>query len=222
MPWVAKTTDGDRIAPEEADPDAQYECPVCDDILTTRCPWNRADSMVAKHFWHSKKADTECTGESDRHKRMKSIAMSKAKQRWPDAAVTWESSVGNRRADVLVDFDGLRSGLGRGVSIEVQHKNTTKDVEAVTADYRDNGFSVLWLYGDAYSESDVQLQQGDLRFYDYSDLYFYTQCPRCGTQRHHSRHAKSSSVLCSCGSYYKVDPMTGQISVVKQTPSVSE
>lgn len=93
---------------------------------------------------------------------MKSIAMSKAKQRWPDARVEWERIVGDRRADVYVDFDTTHTRLGTGLAIECQHKNTSKNVESVTHDFIQAGVSVLWLEPEQFTGRDVDLGGGSM------------------------------------------------------------
>jgi len=92
---------------------------------------------------------------------MKSIAMSKASNRWPDATVRWESAVDGRRADVLVEFSESSSRYGEGIAIECQHKHEDKDIAAVNQDFIESGYSVLWLYEQHYSWKDVDLDSGD-------------------------------------------------------------
>jgi hypothetical protein len=92
---------------------------------------------------------------------MKSIAMSKAGERWESATVHWEASVGDRRADVLVEFPQRHHRYGEGIAIECQYKHEEKDTEAVTEDFLNNDYSVLWLYEEQYSGKDVNLDGGD-------------------------------------------------------------
>lgn len=159
MPFIAHDGAGDAVAPEQAKPGAEYTCPACGGSLGLRSSHQREGSFVSSHFWHDD-GGSGCGGESDEHKRMKSIAMSKAKQKWPDATVSWEGAVAGRRADVLVCYDTPHPRLGGGLAIECQFKNTGKDVEAVTDDFIQAGVSVLWLGPEQFTERDVDFTDG--------------------------------------------------------------
>jgi len=163
MPFLAKTEVGNLIVPEQADSEVSYTCPSCESELRVRSSHTRGDTFVSSHFWHtsSEESATSCGGESDQHKRMKSIAMSKANNRWPDATVTWESEVDGRRADVLVEFPQRHSRYGEGIAIECQHKHEDKDIAAVNQEFTESGYSVLWRYERHNSEKNVDLDSGD-------------------------------------------------------------
>ncbi|WP_222914190.1 hypothetical protein [Natrinema sp. SYSU A 869] len=100
--------------------------------------------------------------ESAEHKRLKSIAASKAEITFSNSTVSIETPIGDRRADVLVEFDRHHESLGEGIAIEVQHKHHTKDKEAVQATFRSNEYSVLWLNSTHFDDHDVDLGAGDL------------------------------------------------------------
>lgn len=170
MPFVAKR--GDRkIAPVQADSDDVMICPACREALSVRRSHYRDGTFVARHFWHPDGGngggvgggdDGGCGGESDEHKRMKSIAASKSLERWPDATVSLEAEVGyRRRADVLVDFKQANERFGEGIAIEVQHKNDYKNVDQVTDDYLYNDYSVLWLFDANFDGRNVNLGEGE-------------------------------------------------------------
>lgn len=159
MPFVAEQQ-GEVVTPELASVDSDYSCPSCDGVLRVRRSHRRGeDTFVARHFWHPGNG-ADCAGESDEHVRMKSVAMSKARECWPEASVRWEGTVGDRRADVLVSFDELEERLGMGVAIECQYRNESKDVEATEGDFIEAGFSVLWLDEDHFNGMDVDLDAG--------------------------------------------------------------
>jgi len=163
MPFIAHTDQGEAIAPAQANPDSSYTCPSCESELRVRSSHERGETFVSRHFWHVSPSGSsvDCEGESDKHRRMKSIAMSKASNRWPDSIVSWESTVGDRRADVLVEFPEKHPRYGNGVAIECQHKNESKDIQVVESDFTDRGYSVLWLYDEQYSGKDVDLDAGE-------------------------------------------------------------
>jgi len=152
MPFTA-VRDGERVLPHEAEPSDSLVCPICDDAMSVVNEHRRRGSFVARHFRHQ--TNDECSGESIPHLRMKAIAFSKLVATYPDADISLEKSVGTRRADVLVEFPEPRSPLGRGIAVEVQHRNNSKDLFATDQDYYDEGFSVLWLSEQHYSEFDV-------------------------------------------------------------------
>lgn len=164
MPFKA-LRGGDPVYPEQIeDTDAEFDCFDCDEVVKIRESHTRGESFVARHFWHPSGTPDGCEavgGESWKHQRMKSIAASKAKTRWPDASVQLEQQVGERRADVLVVFDEFHHRYGNGIAIEAQHKHENKEIESVEADFQANRCSVLWLWEEQYEGKDVDFDDGD-------------------------------------------------------------
>jgi len=152
MPFTA-TRDGERILPHEAESSDLIVCPICDDTMSIVAEHRRRGRFIARHFRHQ--SIDECSSESVPHLRMKAIAFSKLVTTYPSADVSIEEPVGSRRADVLVKFPEPRYPLGKGIAVEVQHRNNSKDLFATDQDYYDEGFSVLWLSEQHYSEYDV-------------------------------------------------------------------
>jgi len=62
----------------------------------------------------------------------------------------------HREADGLVLFEEHDRQLGQGLAIEAQWKNKDKNKRLVTADYREAGYSLLWIY-----ENDFRTQADD-------------------------------------------------------------
>lgn len=164
MPFKA-LQDGDSVYPEQIETaDAEVNCFDCDESVAIREAHKRDGSFVARHFWHPSGTPDGCeavVGESWKHQRMKSIAASKAKSRWPDATVQLEQQVANRRADVLVVFTKFHQRYGNGIAIEAQYKHEDKEFEAVEADFQSNRYSILWLHEEQYHGKDVDLDAGD-------------------------------------------------------------
>ena len=164
MPFKA-LQGGDPVYPEQIESgDADLDCFDCDEPVAIRESHQRNGSFVARHFWHPSGTPDSCEavgGESWKHQRMKSIAASKAKKRWPDATVQLEQQVADRRADVLVVFSEFHHRYGNGIAIEAQHKHEEKDFEAVEVDFQSNRYSVLWLHDEHYYGKDVDLDAGD-------------------------------------------------------------
>jgi hypothetical protein len=157
--------DGDPVYPEQIETtDAELACFDCDESVAIRESHKRSGSFVARHFWHPNGTPDGCEaigGESWKHQRMKSIAASKAKKRWPDATVQLEQQVAHRRADVLVVFSEFHHRYGNGIAIEAQHKHEDKEFEVVEADFQSNRYSVLWLHEEQYHGKDVNLDAGN-------------------------------------------------------------
>lgn len=156
MPFLA-VHDGAEVIPNEVQKGDQLECPKCGDSLKVRSSHHRSGSFVARHFYHATEDEAECGGESPPHLRMKSIAYSKLTTEYPEATIGLERSLGNRRADILVEFPVPRFPKGKGIGIEVQHRHEDKEVEAVSEEYLSEGYSVLWLDEDDFSGFNVDL-----------------------------------------------------------------
>jgi hypothetical protein len=184
MPWIA-LRNGTPVSPQEADRSDTLCCPECDQEMYVRGPYTRdSGSFVACHFSHTPDNDGDsgeaggCIGESDEHKRMKSIALSKVRHVFGDAIehIDTEMQVRstNRFADVGVIFNDdidthpavanatcIDGAIGDRLAIETQYRNESKDIEGTEREYATQGFSTLWLGADQFSAHDVALFDGD-------------------------------------------------------------
>lgn len=147
--------DETRGLPHQVSPRASLWCPVCSDAMSVVTAHRRAGAFVARHFRHQ--TNETSVGESDAHLRIKLIAFSKLANIYPHAEVALEASVGNRRTDVLVTFSEARFPHGRGLAVEVQHQNNSKDLFETDQNYYKKGFSMLWLSAQHYSGKDVSI-----------------------------------------------------------------
>ncbi|MFA9427021.1 competence protein CoiA family protein [Natronorubrum sp. A-ect3] len=146
MPFIAvDPVDNRPRIPIGVDDDEEVQCPVCDDSLRVR-----DGPSIARHFYHP--PDTTCHGESNLHLRMKSIAVDKLQEKYPDASVHVEFVTDEvpRRADVFVEFNQPRFPFGKGIAIEVQYRNEKKNLTETTASYLTGDTSVLWLFEENY------------------------------------------------------------------------
>lgn len=170
MPFLAKH-EGEFVLPPQVDDEAELVCPKCDEIMGIK-----DGPVVARHFFHSNE-NSECSGESPEHLRMKSIAYSNlsgafpdaeldlwfdeevevGEPEYPDAEVELERGIGERRADIRVTFETPRSPEGKGIGVEIQHRHEDKDIEDVTVEYLEDGYSVLWLDSEDFDGYDVDL-----------------------------------------------------------------
>lgn len=173
MPWLARRGDG-IVAPHNvSDSPSDLYCRECGESMHVRQSYERDDgTFVAKHFVHDARTGDETascgSGESDTHKRMKAIAISKVRHVFEDLVddVTLEAAIGSKYADVLVTFsdslDGSddvvpRGALGDTLAIEVQYRNEDKDHQEATKEHLTHGHSVLWLWETQFDDADVDL-----------------------------------------------------------------
>lgn len=184
MPWIANR-DGEPVTPESASPQDDLTCPSCDEeMYLIRSYTTQAGTFYARHFAHNPSRDGQsdgahsgCGGESDVHKRLKSIAHSKLYTLFDDRIETIEQEMqvpdAGKIADIGVVFDEPIDGhdliaasdtitgvIGDRLAVEVQYKNELKDIEATERAYTQHGYSVLWLYPDQFSDYDVDLFSG--------------------------------------------------------------
>lgn len=172
---------GRRIVPAEAADHTAYTCPTdeCDDPLYARGP--SIDGRV-RHFYHPGSGGIGGTGhggggESPTHKNYKSHAASALITFFGDdveettveecfeVQVDIPNTERDRVADALCTFKEPHDRFGKGVIIEVQHKNKGKDIRAVTEDYLSAGYSVYWTCSQNethYTPIQYQFTQQDL------------------------------------------------------------
>lgn len=153
MPYLALSGD-EIVRPYEVTNDSPISCRRCNEPMSVVPSHDSGGSFVAAYFRH--KVSSDCPGESPEHMRMKSIAYSKLEKEYPNSEITTETVRQNtdgtyREADILVHFPSSRHPFGKGIAVEVQYKNKSKDIDATEEDYFDLGYSVLWLYERHYS-----------------------------------------------------------------------
>lgn len=160
MPFVAER-DGETVVPEEVPDDAHVTCLDCRSELRVRQTHERNGTFVARHFWHPNGGDSCSGGESETHRRLKSVVLSKLKHFFPSAEAGLERKIGGYIVDVYLIFEEPRERFGDGVVVEVQHRNTGKDTEAVTENYLKEGYSVCWIAGAELDGKDIDLSEPD-------------------------------------------------------------
>jgi hypothetical protein len=149
MPFRA-IHNGDIIWPDEVADDAALICPACDGEMHVRSDHTTSDGVFKPRcFVHNPDvSDAGCSGgESAEHRLMKYAATRRLIRMFADATVEREVEPPgtDRRGDVVVMFEESRRQFGRGIIAEVQHKHENKDIELVTQEYLNAGFSVWWL-----------------------------------------------------------------------------
>lgn len=149
--------DGKIVWPDEVSKDDKILCLECGDQLHIVKDFSRYDGThVARHFRHAPgtRVGGHCHGgESNTHKMMKYVTTRKLTHLFPSCEINREKQVPgtDRIADVILEFDATVEKLGKGLIAECQHKNDEKDIEQVTREYTQAGFSVYWLNSSHFS-----------------------------------------------------------------------
>jgi hypothetical protein len=177
MPWIALDTEDKKVIPEDVPDHTTVHCPACDGQMSPRGP---TKDGKARHFvHHSRQQEKRCggggEGESDQHRKMKSMALSGLRQ-WfepmledssPEADLDVSrtgSDASTRRADVLVEFGSDHPLFGDALAVEVQYRNHAKEIETVTHDYVTIGVSVFWAREENFEDDHFRMHDLTLEF----------------------------------------------------------
>lgn len=155
--------DGERVIPEQVSDGETVTCLSCGSEMSPRGP---STDGRARHFVHlPNAASCDGKGESDEHRKMKSLAVSKLRQVFdgefarcaPEVHLD-VSHTGTdakfRRADALVEFDYAHPVYGSGLIVEVQFRNKGKEIPIVTRDYLECEYSVYWALSRDFTETE--------------------------------------------------------------------
>lgn len=160
MPFIGIQA-GEEVWPDEVADTAPVDCPSCGEPMHVRSSHMTVEDVFRpRHFVHNPDHQHCPGGESDEHKRMKYVTHQHLSEVYDHADVGREVEIGDRRADVVAEFHEPVHPIGRGVAAETQYKNTSKDIEQVTRDYLQAGFSVVWLRENHFTDNfSVQLPE---------------------------------------------------------------
>lgn len=187
MPWIAES-DGQQVVPEEVEDGTDVFCPSCNNEMFPRGPFSDGR---ARHFAHKSSgggggSGEGCggEGESATHRKWKSFTKSRLKQLFDSEfyqRIELEVSIpifsndevsqkianlrtgkSTREADVYVELAENHPRFGRGIAVEVQYRNESKDIEGTEADYLSQGISVLWLDEGDFLDDRCTLQRHKL------------------------------------------------------------
>ncbi|SDD89210.1 hypothetical protein SAMN05192552_10661 [Natrinema hispanicum] len=177
MPWIA-IYEGEKRGPFQVPRKTDVECPTCKGRMRV---WRESSDGKARHFKHidgmgsgggSSSAACETVAESDKHIKWKNLAAQRLLDEFSDNVGKCRVEMGlkapisdkdRRVGDAVLLFEERDEQLGRGIVVEVQHKNHTKDIEATTADYVGQDLSIVWTYEDDYAIDRCKLTEIDLR-----------------------------------------------------------
>ncbi len=186
MPFLAygmgrENESEELVVPEEVSDGVDVECPGCGGRMRPR---GGGPGQRARHFFHvdAMGGAESCTGvgksigESERHRVMKSLAVSGLRERFADVEIercgteipldvsASQGSQSDRRADALIEFASKNRYFGDGVIVEVQHANESKNIPQVTADYLDANFSIMWASEENFTADEFRLADFDQSF----------------------------------------------------------
>lgn len=212
MPFLAESSSG-IVVPEEVSKITELSCLNCDEELCVRERHERNGAFVARHFWHVNGSGRCPGGESETHRRLKSIILSKLKHHFPYQDAGLEKTIGRRIADVYLEFEYPLDKMGDGIVVEVQHKNEDKPKAEVINNYLQEGFSVCWIEDAEIDGRDVDLADpewvypGDVQYYyegdqDLEEIPSNPDCLNCVatelSEVHNRDHAYRNGDLYQC------------------------
>lgn len=178
MPFITHH-DGKRVLSEEVSGDQKITCPFCKAELGVRGPFKDG---TARHFYHlSDSRPTNCSnstggpGESDTHRKLKSLAVSALRQHFsgqyhrcePEVKLdvsSTDTDVDERRADALLEFTEENVFYGRGIIVEVQHLNRGKNRRGTTHDHLKKEFSVYWATPEEFQDNQFLIEELESSF----------------------------------------------------------
>lgn len=153
MPFLGETESGNIVLPHQVD-DGVVFCPSCNGEMTVRESYWNQGKHISRHFSHKQKR-TDCTAESPTHQKMKAIAGSTLDDLFGFGEVLIEEQISKSHiADLVVEFDKSFIPLGKGIIVEVQHKNKGKELKEVTEAYLQEGYSVIWMWPSDFDFED--------------------------------------------------------------------
>jgi hypothetical protein len=152
-------------------------CPECDGRMRV---WREGSNGTDRHFKHvggmaggtadAEYDSCEYVAESDKHIKWKNLACNTLHEEFfgEIADLTVEKQLSaphsdkkHRKGDVVMILSERDDRLGKGLVVEVQHKNNEKNIEQTTADYIRQDLSVVWTFEEDYSDDHCRLAKPD-------------------------------------------------------------
>ena len=194
MPFIAyrDLDEGELVLPSEIEEREDLLCPTCERSMHVVKAHTRAGSQIPKHFRHY--VNLGCEGESNEHKHAKCTAAQLLDERLPellDPLINYEirieeclhrdaQSDAGTQIDVLARFTPPAPHWGKGLAIEVQHKNKSKEIHSYTQEVLAEEISILWASSERFLRPRGQLLDGfdELILGTHPDLERVTQHPQ--------------------------------------------
>jgi ribosomal protein L37AE/L43A len=175
--YVAYNEVRQRVNSTDAEADASYCCPDCEEDVYLRAG---TSDKVATHFAHYPDSEQKPScGESDLHRKLKSIATDELTEMM--SPIAEESYTEDHPEKECLTVQSLREGKrktqpdavvrftedrdrhekwGKGIAVEIQVSNENKDIERTTKDLLKGGWSVLWLTEDDFADEELTFRPG--------------------------------------------------------------
>ena len=194
MPFIAYRDLDERelVLPSEIEEREDLLCLACERSMHVVNAHTRAGSQIPKHFRHE--VDLGCTGESNEHRHAKHTAAQLLHERLPELLdpsigykIGWEESLhedderdAGTQIDVLARFTPPAPHWGKGLAIEVQHKNKSKEIHRYTREVLAEEISILWASSERFLRPKAQLLEGfdELILGTHTDIERVTQHPQ--------------------------------------------
>lgn len=171
MPFIAKNDDtGDIVITDDADPLANFVCLDCDETVAYVREHHRkgVEGTVSAFFRYDNcahlgiepsESDYSHSGgggnaEDPIHRRRKWTALQVAINRFDHSQYSTEKYIGSKRADAVLEFDEAHEEYGRGLVIEYQHKNESKNIIETERHFAEYEYTTLWLWEDQFKSLD--------------------------------------------------------------------
>lgn len=194
MPFIAYRDLDERklVLPQLIEEREDVICPSCEEAMHLVSAHARGSAQIPNHFRHY--VERGCTGESNEHRHAKYTAVQLLHERLPELLdpsinyeIKWEERLhqddeGDTGAqiDVLARFTPPAPRWGRGLAIEVQHKNKAKQIHGYTREVLGKEISILWVSSERFLRPITQLLDGfdELILGTHPDLERVTQHPQ--------------------------------------------
>ncbi|MFC7208958.1 hypothetical protein ACFQL3_01775 [Natronoarchaeum sp. GCM10025321] len=161
MPFVGRFR-GTIVFPGWVSDGTTVICPKCEEEMFVR---GGPQTDRLRHFVHYPDS-RKCSGESEEHRRWKHLVFRALHDlHLPNQESLFFCMEGKldvshtptdpttRHADVLLRFGAQHDQFGDGIAFEIQHRNEEKDLHAATYDYLVNGYSVLWVTRNTFTNA---------------------------------------------------------------------
>lgn len=156
MPFTGEI-DNEVVWPDDVEDGTSVTCLNCGDQMHVRRSHITEDGILKPRcFVHNPDASVGgmCPGgESEEHKLMKYVVSRRMRRMFDHGTIERERAIPetNRIADVVINFDEPFRKFGRGVVAEVQYRHKDKDIESVTNEYLQSGYSIYWINEEHFS-----------------------------------------------------------------------
>ena len=163
MPFAGLGQGDSVVCPYDVSLEEAVECLACGKEMRVRKEHKRDGNTIPRVFVHDEKGN--CEGETREHQKLKALGAHTLRERFPESTTKLEKQVPgtNRIADVILKFPIDSPKYGKGIIIEAQVKNKSKEIGRVTEEYHQAGYTVFWAYPSDVSETELRFTESRLK-----------------------------------------------------------